>query len=686
MNFCQARVITPGLVAMRSACIFPARLTRWKCTGAHNDRLSVVRFWSSRALWHVLVANLAVVSLFISVWAHARHVLDLRSRRYRHTLFALLMGAGVLATMSLPVEVRPGSQFDFRSTFVGIAAFFGGPITAVAVAVIAAAYRLALGGAGAFNGTIGITLTALWGTACYWYGRRHRRSVALLVVFSLGVPLISLLLLFVLTPETSWQYLERLGWQTTPLTFAATFLSGYVLTRSRQLSLERRLLHAALAQAPDFFYVKDRQGRFVAVNQGVADINGYTKPSDLVGKTDFDLFPTERAQALFDGEQEVMRTGNPIANLEEQHAVSADDIRWYSTSKASLHDGDGNVIGLAGVTHDITARRRLEAEAARNHALVNFALTEMSDGLAMFDRDRRLVLCNRRYSEMFPLTGDVRRPGAHIRDILKAVVETGEQITVPADDPIGWIDRIANSLGVQGDEEVSFADGRWLQIRTRPTSDGSSLVVVTDITAAKTAELALVSMTDQLKELATTDGLTGLLNRRSLDQVLDAELGRTGRDRQPLSVLMIDVDRFKAYNDRYGHQAGDACLKLVANCLREAALRPGDSLARYGGEEFVAILPNTDEDGAFVLAERLRCGLRELALPHEGSEKGIVTVSIGIASYAATVLHRHADQLLRRADEALYDAKAAGRDRVTGWRGTSEVMPRRVPETARRIH
>jgi diguanylate cyclase (GGDEF)-like protein len=147
---------------------------------------------------------------------------------------------------------------------------------------------------------------------------------------------------------------------------------------------------------------------------------------------------------------------------------------------------------------------------------------------------------------------------------------------------------------------------------------------------------------------------------------------------------MIDVDRFKAYNDRYGHPAGDKALKLVTNCLREAALRPGDSLARYGGEEFVAILPNTDEDGAYVIAERLRKSLRHLALPHEGSEKGVITVSIGIASYGSHIVERRDTDLLRRADQALYDAKAAGRDRVTGWRGTHDVMPRQLVEGARK--
>lgn len=635
-------------------------------------------------MWQVLIANLAVVALFISVWAHAQHFLEMRSRKYRQVLFALFMGAGAVATMSLPVEVAPGILFDLRASLVAMAGFFSGPIGGLIATVIAGGYRLALGGPGAIPGLASITLAAASGVFFHWYGI-NRRDKAMLHLLGLSLCVGGFVAAsFALLPSTlAGQLFVDFAPTLGGLTFAATFLSGFALLRGRLLSTERRLLRAAVTQAPDFFYIKDLQSRFVAVNQGVAVSNDML-PAEMIGQNDA-IQAGEHALQIYDTDQEIMRTGVAMAEIEEQMPNASGQLRWFSTSKSPLRDADGKVIGLVGVTRDITERRRLERLAAQNHSLISFALTEMSDGLAMFDKDGYLVLCNRRYSEIFPLTGYVRQPGVHIRTILEAVVETGEQLGVPREHPERWVDEIAGTLWKEGVEEVSFADGRWLQIRTRPTSEGSSLVVVTDVTTIKHAELALLGMTDQLKELATTDGLTGLLNRRTFDAVLDGELSRTGRERQPLSLLMIDVDRFKAYNDRYGHPAGDKCLKLVATSLRDTTLRSGDSLARYGGEEFVAILPNTDEDGAYVIAERLRRSLRDLALPHEGSEKGVVTVSIGIASYSGTVVERSDAELLRRADQALYDAKAAGRDRVTGWRDTREVMPRKMAAAARKV-
>jgi diguanylate cyclase (GGDEF)-like protein/PAS domain S-box-containing protein len=532
---------------------------------------------------------------------------------------------------------------------------------------------------------ISISLAAACGVAFHWYGINRRDKALLhLLGLSAAISFVTTASFALLPREVAAHVFSTYAVIIAVLSFAATFLSGFALLRGRVLAVERRLLRAAVTQAPDYLYVKDRRSRFIAVNQGVAEINGFTRPAELQGRTDFAISPSEHAQKLYDAEQEIMRTGIPVVELEEQLPDAKGELRWFSTSKSPLRDADGHVIGITGVTRDITERRQLEKTAAQNHSVVSFALTEMSDGLAMFDKDGYLVMCNRRYVEGFPLTGHIREPGVHIRTILQAVVDTGEQLGVPREHPEVWIDEVEASLKLGGSEEVNFADGRWMQIRTRPTSEGSSLVVVTDVTTIKHAELALVGMTDQLKQLATTDGLTGILNRRTFDTVLDSELARTGRERQPLSLLMIDVDRFKAYNDRYGHPAGDKALKLVTNCLREAALRPGDSLARYGGEEFVAILPNTDEDGAYVIAERLRKSLRHLALPHEGSEKGVITVSIGIASYGSHIVERRDTELLRRADQALYDAKAAGRDRVTGWRGTQDVMPRQMVEAARK--
>ena len=248
-------------------------------------------------------------------------------------------------------------------------------------------------------------------------------------------------------------------------------------------------------------------------------------------------------------------------------------------------------------------------------------------------------------------------------------METREQKGVPEGDPEAteWVDVVAKGLQEHSGREIELFDGSWLHIKTRPTSDGSSLVVVSDITTMKQAEVALRSMTERLKLLATTDGLTGLVNRRAFDEALETEASRTTRSSSPMSLLMIDVDRFKSYNDLYGHQAGDEVLKAVGQCLKTTLKRPADLAARYGGEEFVAILPDTDEDGAFFIADSFRESLKALAIPHQGGDKKVVTASVGIAVTSPDEPVAPAE-LLHRADEALYTAKHAGRDRVTGWR------------------
>lgn len=163
---------------------------------------------------------------------------------------------------------------------------------------------------------------------------------------------------------------------------------------------------------------------------------------------------------------------------------------------------------------------------------------------------------------------------------------------------------------------------------------------------------------------ATHDPLTGLANRRSFDEAIAQEFRRHTRMRQPFSVVMIDVDKFKAYNDQYGHPAGDACLRAVAHAIESCVRRAGELPARYGGEEFAVILPGYDRHHAFTLAEAMRLAVSDLAIPHAGSLYGIVTLSLGVATWMNGC---HADDwsdLLQQADTALYAAKSAGRDRV----------------------
>ena len=175
----------------------------------------------------------------------------------------------------------------------------------------------------------------------------------------------------------------------------------------------------------------------------------------------------------------------------------------------------------------------------------------------------------------------------------------------------------------------------------------------------------LMQAVENLKELSTTDGLTEISNRRFFDEYSEKERKRAQRDKKPFAVIMIDLDCFKSYNDTYGHQRGDACLKKVAGVIKGAMKRPADLAARYGGEEFVLVLPETDKDGACKLAEQLRQEVINLKEEHQNNTSGKwVTISLGAATEIAEPGKSFSD-LLAKADKALYEAKGSGRNRTS---------------------
>ena len=176
--------------------------------------------------------------------------------------------------------------------------------------------------------------------------------------------------------------------------------------------------------------------------------------------------------------------------------------------------------------------------------------------------------------------------------------------------------------------------------------------------------IALKLQTDTLKRLSLMDGLTNVANRRHFDDALDSEMQRALRMQHCLSMLMIDVDYFKPFNDHYGHGAGDKCLKLIAQAMQSQVNRPMDFLARYGGEEFVALLPGTNLEGACRVADSLRQVVAGLRIPHACSPiSEYVTVSVGVACHTQNDTRSTSD-FLRQADQALYQAKLSGRNQV----------------------
>lgn len=235
--------------------------------------------------------------------------------------------------------------------------------------------------------------------------------------------------------------------------------------------------------------------------------------------------------------------------------------------------------------------------------------------------------------------------------------------------------QVANSTASKSDTTPSTDASHWgvlaLALPEPLTWTTDDIACAQNVTGALAAAISnatqyqsLLVANVALQKLALSDGLTGLANRRRFDEHLADEWQRLARDRQPLSLILCDLDHFKRYNDNFGHPAGDRCLAKVANALRSGPQRPADLVARYGGEEFAIVLPNTDTKGAWRIAQKIHNSIRSLKIPHVVDEKKPhVTVTMGIS----TIIPGHdatAQILIQAADLALYHAKKQGRDRT----------------------
>ena len=215
---------------------------------------------------------------------------------------------------------------------------------------------------------------------------------------------------------------------------------------------------------------------------------------------------------------------------------------------------------------------------------------------------------------------------------------------------VQWLDETQGQLKGVAQDLVAINDNLKAEIEKR-----------------KHIEAELKHYHELLENLSVTDGLTGIANRRRFDEFLLNEWRRAVRYRTPLSLILLDIDSFKAYNDYYGHLSGDDCLRQVAQCLKETIQRPGDLLARFGGEEFACVLTITQAKGARALADQIAKKIRAMKIPHDASPVADrVTVTIGVVTTFPTAEEQPQD-LIRKADELLYEGKRSGRNRIKYW-------------------
>ncbi|NSX94921.1 MULTISPECIES: sensor domain-containing diguanylate cyclase [Rhizobium/Agrobacterium group] len=615
----------------------------------------------------LILVNSALVTLFSIVSSRLAGWLEQQNHAYRPIGLGIAGGVTAIVAMQFPITIVPGLFMDLRSSAIAVCALMGGPVCAIFAAGIAITWRVLEGGIGAGAGALAILLAAGAGVWAGWRDEQAILSLRRIATMGLGLLILPQVTLLVIPSET-WPAVFAVLPLLLPMQCLAALLAAIVIrseTLQRARLQEAKLYRTVIESMPETLTAKDRDGRFILTNLASATALGLNDPAQMIGKTDADFHSPELAARYRADEEAVFAESQPV-HIEQSYETPTGAKGWYSTLKYPICDQQtGEIIALATHSRDISKQKELEQQLAESRQQLADALANMADGLVMFDRQGKLVYCNERYRSMFSKTADIRVPGADLHDIIAASRARGEE-TTPRDSDTILPEQAFDSLPVlplvPGKREITLWDGRSLEAQTRSVGGGGSLIVFTDITRAKQAEGLLRHTNRALEKAAFTDGLTGLYNRRAFDVQLRQEFARSHRTGSGVSLLMIDIDHFKLFNDRYGHQAGDQCLRQIAATLRSVAKRSTDIAARYGGEEMALILSDTDLAGGSTVAEYYCQAVRDLHIPHGDSEKGIVTVSIGVAAVPSDDIHS-SDDLIASADAALYQAKHSGRDR-----------------------
>lgn len=447
------------------------------------------------------------------------------------------------------------------------------------------------------------------------------------------------------------------------------------------LNEKKNLLEAIIGGTSDTIYIKDLQGKYLLINSAGAQALGKA-PMDIIGKDDRELMSAETARAVMAQDFTVMHSAEP-QTVEE--TVRVDGVtRVYLSMKAPYRGPHKEVIGLIGISRDVTERRRTEETRVRE---ITFLL-EMGE---MLQACRTVEESYEVMTQLGPHFFQEQSGAMCLIHASKNIVESQVQ----------WGDAptLSSSLSFRPEECWSLRRGQPHMYEaggvhvlckhiTQPISGHSSLCLplvahgellgifhlvsrgqmppeivrrATVVGEQFSMALANLRLRETLRNQSIRDPLTGLFNRRYTEETLDREIRRAEREQSELSVLMLDVDHFKDFNDRFGHAAGDHVLRSLGGILN-AQTRGSDIASRMGGEEFLILLPGSGVMHAQQKAEQLRAALHTLDLQHIGRSVGRVTASIGLATYP--IHGMSAETLIQAADDALYRAKHAGRDRV----------------------
>jgi diguanylate cyclase (GGDEF)-like protein/PAS domain S-box-containing protein len=425
------------------------------------------------------------------------------------------------------------------------------------------------------------------------------------------------------------------------------------VTDRKKAEEEVRLLKHSIDVHYDGAYWMDTDNRFVYVNDAVCRTLGYER-GELIGTSIHDVNPgttPERMKEFWEG----FRKGGSFVGESVQRRKDGTE---FPVEVVATHVRFGGREFACGFARDITDRKNAE-EALRWKTTFLEALVHSSqDGILVLDSRMQKVAQNQRLLELWSMPADVAgaEDPEQCLNFLMASIKNPEEFYKKLMHLYNHPDET-----VRGEFELN--NGTFVEAFSYPVLGKDSVEqygriwMFRDVTEIR-------RYWDMLENLSTTDGLTGISNRRRFDEFLEREWRRSMREYSNLSLLIVDIDYFKEFNDRYGHLAGDDCLKQVAVTLGGTMRRASDLVARYGGDEFTCVLPGMGEQRAVKVAQRIVDEVARLSIPHESSSVAEhVTVSIGVATEVPEKGREFSD-LMRRADRCLYAAKEQGRNRV----------------------
>jgi len=402
---------------------------------------------------------------------------------------------------------------------------------------------------------------------------------------------------------------------------------------------ESQIVSALMEHSTDSIYFKDLKSRFVLINKALAERLGIKDPDEAVGKTDFDFFTEEHAKQAYNDEQNVIKTGKPIIDIEEKETWHEKGDRWVSTIKMPFYDEKAKIIGTFGISRDITDRKMIENKLEEEMSFMNALMERIPDSIYFKDLKSRFVLINKALAERLGIKDPDEAVGKTDFDFFSEEhakqAYNDEQNVIKTGKPI---------IGIEEKETWHEKGDRWVSTIKMPFYDEKGKIIGTfgisrDITERKKAE-------EKIEYLSFHDGLTGLYNRAYFDE----ELNRLDTERQlPITIVMGDLNGLKLINDAYGHSKGDMLLRNIADILKES-FRKEDITSRWGGDEFISILPKTDVKDAISIIKRIK----ELC-----EEKSTIEMPLSISFGASTKKSSSENivDILKEAEDKMYKSK-----------------------------